>query len=184
MSALNDLNIFLNIILNLVQKTAKAFLSKKYILSKNFILLIFFSSLIISSCEHAKPRCYDNTTKSLIIRWGEYYKKPDLFKGYQIDALGKLSAIHKTGKDKNYTTEEIGFTNADRYCYARGMLQFLFIRSQTINEPGDTVRFIEYFNPERNSNPRAVWNSRYKTFGSEGHRDAYDSLQALVPKKK
>jgi hypothetical protein len=175
MSAYKDSNFSL-------KKMLKQFFAYFKFYNNIFVILLFFGILFLSGCKTGLPKCYDDRNKNLVIRWGEYYNKADLFKGYQIDSKGLVSNIEKSGKDKNYKMTDIGLADGNRYCYAMGMLRYLFLKIQTLNEPGDTVRFIEYYNPDRNSNTKAIWNPVYKTAGSEGYRDAYDSLQALVPK--
>jgi len=152
---------------------------KIFFISK--FILIAFIVIIISSCKTTMPRCYEPLMKNLIIRWGERITKTGEIKGYQLSSKAMLYSYNQKANINGINLEEISYIKGDDYCKVLDMIRFILLKKQVINEPGDTVRFIEYINSYDRTDIRGVWNQKFKTNTSEGHRDIYDTLQSLLP---
>lgn len=144
--------------------------------------LIFYGLILtFASCTSNKPECINDNNNELTLRWGYFLSKTGNIAGYQLNNDATLHKFGKTDPAKNNTDSVLFSIDEDRYCKFLLMTRDTILKIQALNEPGDSLHFIEYADPPRNVRMRAVWNPINKTYGSSGFRQIFDSLQALVP---
>ena len=112
------------------------------------------------------------------------FEKTGEIKGYQLSSKALLYSYSQEANVNGINLKEISYIKGDDYCKVLDMIKFILLKKQIINEPGDTVRFLEYINSYDHTDIRAVWNPVFKTNWSDGHREIYDTLQTLLPKLK
>ena len=143
-----------------------------------FVCILLFT---ITSCSSHKHECYSENNKELKLRWGYFIAKTGKITGYQLNNDASLQKFGKTDGPENYKDSILIQVDGDKYCKLLFMTRDTILKIQALNEPGDSLHFIEYSDPPRNVRMRAVWNPINKTYGSRSFREIYDSLQTLVP---
>ncbi len=149
-----------------------------------FYIAVIVSILILSSCAHPLPECYNKSTKNVRIRWGTMYVLSGKEKGYQIDADATLWKMTLPPMSRDYQKEKLSYVDPVRYCRLTKMVLDTILKIQVLNEPGDSIRFIEYTNVDNGAEMRAMWNPDFKTANSNGFRSLYDSLQLFLKFEK
>ena len=144
-------------------------------------LFFYIFILIFVACSSHKPDCYNENNKDLKLRWGYFISKTGKISGYQLNYDATLLKIRKTNAEDKYTDSVLTCIDGEKYCKFLIMTRDTILKIQALNEPGDSLNFIEYLDHPRNVRMRAMWNPKNKTFGSRGFRGIYDSLQTLVP---
>ncbi|TAL67533.1 MAG: hypothetical protein EPN82_13850 [Bacteroidetes bacterium] len=142
-----------------------------------FTLILF----IFTGCLSHRPGCMNEGNKGLNLRWGTFISKSGKITGYQLNNEAELSKLIYKGSFDKLNDSILFSIDEEKYCRLLGMTRDTILSIQALNEPGDSLHFIEYSDPPRNVRMRAVWNAINKTFGSKGFREIYDSLQTLVP---
>ena len=145
-----------------------------------WVILLALASACGTISDKTKTNCIDDNPESLILRWGGHNYKTGYLSGYQIDGKANLFSFEKKGSNSIYESIKIGNVNADRFCELLNSSKKYFVEIQALNAPGDSSNFIEYINPVINTNLRAVWNERFKTYGSREFRELYDSLNTFI----
>lgn len=135
--------------------------------------LAFIGLLIFLSCKTIEyPYCIGKTTKYVKVSWGivvqntlnrETYMLSTDKTIYRIDEATKSSKKIKTLSDKEY-------------CNLIYQINDTFLKTQVINEVGDTLEFVQYENPAIGVYSRAVWNPNFRTKNSVLFRALFDSL--------
>jgi hypothetical protein len=159
-----------------------------------FIIIIAFSLMIISGCGSSttttktnqtteNKSCINELTKESVIRWGGHNMKTQKLSGWQLDANSILFEFTKDGKDSEYKFKEIGKVDIEKFCELYRTAQKYFLEIQALNAPGDSSHFVEIINPITKTNLRAVWNVRFKTYGSQEFRALFDSLQVIADRE-
>ncbi len=155
---------------------------KKIIAIFNILILAL---LACSTANNQKPECLKNGKMDKVeLRWGGMNYKKNLISGYKIDTKFKLYKISQAGKNKQIKSKEIGEISPQIFCSLIKESQSIFLKIQTLNVLADTSNFIEFINPELNSTARAIWNAKFKTFGSKEFRDLKSKLDSLIIKNK
>lgn len=147
------------------------------------IKVILLSIIVmIISCNTGKlsENCVAGYLDSVILRWGGHNLKTNYISGWQIDGNYDLYEIIRTGEDVDYRLKKIGKVDEQRFCRLVKLTEKNFVQIQALNAPGDSSHFVQYINNKTNTNLRAVWNVRFKTYGSAEFRALYDSLNLFV----
>jgi hypothetical protein len=153
----------------------------KYIIITT-VILSFIVSACGSSSDTTKESCLNDSMKGMILRWGGHNYKTNYISGYQIDNKADLYKFEMKNSFEDAKTEKIGNVDEERFCRLLKDTKRFFIEIQALHAPGDTSNFIEFINPVTNTNLRAVWNARYKTYGSREFRALFDSLNLFLEK--
>ncbi|MFN3307021.1 MAG: hypothetical protein ACK42Z_07535, partial [Candidatus Kapaibacteriota bacterium] len=66
------------------------------------------------------------------------------------------------------------------FCYTLERINSTILKTQAINEWGDTLNFVEYRNNKLGVYFSAKWQPRFQTKNSIFFRELFDSLQALT----
>jgi len=155
---------------------------KKLIAILNIMILFLFAC---STINKSKPECLKNGKMDKVeLRWGGMNYKKNLISGYKIDAKLNLYKISQAGKNKKIKSEKIGQIDGNEFCYLINKAQAIFLKVQALKVFADSSNFIEFINPELNSTARAIWNAKFKTFGSKEFRNLFIKLDSLIIKKK
>ena len=150
-------------------------------MKKTYILFNFiFICIIFSGCFTTNPGCMNDGNRELKMKWGTLNSRTGKISGYRLNNSAKLYKMNIFNGNEINDTLMISI-DKEKYCRLLGMLRDTILNVQALSEPGDSLHFIEYSDQPRNVKMRAVWNPVYKTIGSKGFREIYDSLQALVP---
>lgn len=155
---------------------------KKTITILNILILFLFANC---TTTNNKPECLKNGKMDKVeLRWGGMNYKKNLITGYKIDAKSNLYAISQVGKNQELRSKEIGKITPQQFCSLIKEAQSIFLKVQALNVFADSSNFVEFINPELNSTARAVWNAKFKTFGSKEFRDLLSKLDSLVINNK
>lgn len=145
-------------------------------------IIILMVTILVISCKTSdvNNECVAGYLDSVILRWGGYNSKTNYISGWQIDGNYDLYEILRTESDKDYKLKKIGKVDAQRFCRMVKLTEKNFVKIQALNAPGDSSHFIQYINNKTNTNLRALWNVRFKTYGSTEFRNLFDSLKLFV----
>ncbi|MBM2814282.1 MAG: hypothetical protein HW421_1044 [Ignavibacteria bacterium] len=149
-----------------------------------FSIYILLAIFLVSGCKTGKPACITQKNENLKIRWGMHNYKTNDIRGYMLNTNSELFMIYKDSLSTGYSDSLIGKFDPEEFCKILRVFEKNIMKIQTLNEPAEFSRFIEYDNPVENMFVRAVWNSKFKTVSSEGFRRLYDSLEARLPQNK
>lgn len=138
-----------------------------------FIFIFLFSC---KSLDYAE--CTKIHHKELIIRWGENFNAENRKVGYELNSKAELFKYENINNKKT-SFSKVGNVNQERYCNILSMITKTILKTQVVNEIGDTLRYFEYLNPEKNSNLYFKWHPRFNTKNSRGFQEIYDSLNIL-----
>lgn len=131
------------------------------------IILIFFVG-----CSTKYPYCIGENNKELEISWGTIYKTQNVEERYLLTSIGTL---YKIGS--NNRKEKIRTINEKSYCNILERVNNTILKTQAINEVGDTLNFVEYKNPKLGIFFSAKWHPRFNTKNSIYFRELFDSLK-------
>lgn len=144
--------------------------------SKTLFLLILLFLVSCKSLNYAE--CTKINQRELIIRWGEYFSSHNKRVGFELNSKAELFKYENVNNSTiNYS--KIGNVDQNRYCNILSLLSKTILRTQIVNEIGDTLKYLEYINPERNSSLLLRWHPWFNTKNSRGVQEIYDSLNVL-----
>lgn len=132
--------------------------------------------LILYSCKTSYlPYCISKRTRNIEISWGTIYSmKKDTLRFY-LKTDGKIIRLQPVKKT-------IGELSEKDFCNLLFKINEAFLKTQVINEIGDTLNFMEYKNPAFGFYSRANWNPRFKTKNSALFRQLLDTINVYVKK--
>lgn len=151
------------------------------------VLIISIMVLLVAcgtTTKTTKTTCINEKMKDLTLRWGGHNYKTNTLSGWQIDGSLNVFTFIKDSLNPNFTTQLIGTIDSNKFCEILSKTKKLFVEIQALNSPGDSSHFVEYIHPSTNTNLRAVWNMRFKTFGSTEFRQIFDTLNDLINNEK
>ncbi len=128
-------------------------------------------------------KCLNERTAKSILRWGEYDPETGVFRAYQCGGDLELKKISRESFKEQYKEENLVSIEEHSFCIVLTETVKTFERLPTLNSSGPISRFIEYYPAPEKDPFRAVWNPRFRTFGSKEFRAIYDSLIVMVPTK-
>ncbi|MGC8957425.1 MAG: hypothetical protein ACP5LT_06330 [Candidatus Kapaibacteriota bacterium] len=131
--------------------------------------------LFLTNCSPKYPFCINEKTESLKIEWGTIYLNSKEEERFILFSNGDLfKEVSLKGKKKMSHLDE------QKFCNVLTNVQNTILKTQVINEVGDTLNFVEYINPALGIFISARWNPRFKTKNSIHFRQLYDSLKVLT----
>ncbi|MFH1050557.1 MAG: hypothetical protein V1779_06450 [bacterium] len=155
---------------------------------QNKLILIILLILLFTGCgtvsETTRTNCINEKMKDVTLRWGGHNYKTNCLSGWQIDGELNFYSFVKDSLNLSYKTKLIGTVDTNKFCELLGTARKLFVEVQALYAPGDSSHFVEYIQSSTNTNLRAVWNMRFKTYGSTEFRDLFDSLNAMSKYEK
>jgi len=144
-----------------------------------FKIGLLFSIFFIVSCKSLDyAECTKVHHKELIIRWGESFKSGNKKVGFELNSKAELFK-YENMNNKTTSYSKVGNVDQDRYCNILSMITKTILKTQVVNEIGDTLRYFEYINPAKNSDLYFKWHPRFNTKNSRGFQEIYDSLNIL-----
>jgi ribosomal protein L33 len=142
----------------------------------SLIILIF----VFVSCSTKYPFCIGEQNKKLEIHWGTIYKNQKTTEErFILSSNGQLLA-----KDSSNVPRKIAKLTEDKYCEVVGKVNQTILKTQAINEVGDTLNFVEYINPSLGIYFAAKWHPRFKTKNSVLFRELFEYLKMLTLDRK
>ena len=158
-----------------------------YFLAIAYILFLLAFAISTTSCGSSStsikskvPDCIKPGMKDMLIRWGVWIDSTGNVQGYELDAHSIIWKYSASTKKENYIRDSICTISIDRLCSIVDTVRktFLSIQSYTVLAP--RMYYVEYQNPAGNVNLRAVWDSRFQTYGSKEFRAIFDSLCTIA----
>ena len=143
---------------------------------------VFAVFLILTSCSLFKGNpfkdhpCVNDKNKTQTIEWGYYLSESKDFYGFKLNTLGEIYLTSKDEIDGNFI-HKISF---DEYCELNTELYKEILKTQTLNVPQDTNAYIIIKNNKLNYFFRAAWDPKFETYGSEGFRNIWKSLNSKI----
>jgi len=135
--------------------------------------LVVVGLLIFLSCKTIEyPYCIGKTTKLLKVSWGVMVQNTS---GREIYVLSTDKTIYRIDDTKN-SSKRVKTLSEKEYCDLLYQINETFLKTQVINEVGDTLQFIQYENPMVGVYSRAVWNPSFRTKNSVLFRELFDTL--------
>lgn len=135
--------------------------------------LVVAGLLILLSCKTVEyPYCIGKTTRLVKISWGILLQ----------NTVNKETYILSTDKviyrvdGPNKSSKKIKALSDKEYCDLIYRISETFLKTQVINEVGDTLQFVQYENPAIGVYSRAVWNPSFRTKNSVLFRELFDTL--------
>lgn len=143
------------------------------------LILVIFSLVACSSIE--KPYCIIEKSDEVIINWGDYnLKEKKMIRGY---SLNTNMEVHELINMDDSLGVEVAVINDTTYCNVYRTLKKTMVETQKLSVRADTIRFIEYKNPETGFRLVGLWNNKLKAVGSEKYREVFDMLNEITPIK-
>ncbi|MCX7880722.1 MAG: hypothetical protein N2517_08680 [Ignavibacteria bacterium] len=141
---------------------------------KSFKFFLIF--ILLFSCNSPKyPFCLNEKTREIKITWGTKYTTTNKQEIFTLSADGKIYYANTYGKKKHIVK-----LNETQFCNLLDRINEAILKTQVINEVGDTLNFITYENPNIGVFSNAVWNPRFATKNSRHFRELYDTLKTLT----
>lgn len=139
-------------------------------------IIIFALLIIFSSCKTSNlPYCISKRTQNIEISWGTIYsEKKDTLRFY-LKTDGRIIQLRPKKIILGQLEEKV-------FCNLLFQINEAFLKTQVINEVGDTLNFMEYKNPAFGFYSRAIWNPRFKTKNSALFRQLLDTINVYVRK--
>jgi|GEM_PF-372173 len=155
----------------------------------NKLIILLTTIIFLVGCgtvsQSTKNNCISDNTKDITLRWGGHNYQTNALSGWQIDGNLNLYTFLKDSLNPNFKTVLIGnVVDTNKFCELLTKTKKLFVQIQALNAPGDSSHFVEFSQPKTNTNLRAVWNMRFKTYGSTEFRELFDSLNSLINNDK
>lgn len=151
------------------------------IMTKIRLIFKFSSFVLIFTLLACRKLDYAECTKphqpELIIRWGDSFSKENRKIGFELNSKAELFQIEII--NNNSKISKLGNANQKTYCNILSMIKNTIIKTQIVNEIGDTLRFFEYVDPRKQTNIFVKWHPRFNTKNSRGFQEIYDSLNTL-----
>lgn len=142
-----------------------------------FLFAIF---IFIFSCSSKYPFCINEGTKQLEIHWGTIYKKPiEIEERYVLLPSGDVYKVVSANRKIKIRRLE-----PKVFCSTLEQINSTILKTQAINEWGDTLNFVEYHNKKLGVYFIAKWQPRFKTKNSVFFRELFDSLKVLTFERK
>ena len=144
------------------------------------------SSSLTKNCT-AVPQesdCIRPGMKDVRVRWGEWNDSTDVLTGYEFDTQGRLYKYSASPHSVKYLRDSIGTISKRSMCFYVDTVRKTFLRIQSLYVHAAAMRYVEYQNPDAQLSLRAVWDSRFQTYGSKEFRAIFDSLSTLVPPRR
>ncbi len=133
--------------------------------------LVVVGLLVVLSCKTIEyPYCIGKTTKLLKISWGVIVQNTS-----ETYVLSTDKTIYRTDESKKSLKKIKALSNKE-YCDLIYRINETFLKTQVINEVGDTLRFVQYENPAIGVYSRAIWNPNFRTKNSLLFRELFDTL--------
>ncbi len=142
------------------------------------------SSSVKGSGDRVVTDCIRPNMKEVRVRWGDWIDSTDVLSGYEIDAQGRLFKYSASPHSQKYLRDSIGTVSREQLCMSIDTVRKTFLKIQTLWVHAPHMRYVEYQNPEASLSLRAVWDSRFQTYGSREFRAIFDSLSTLVPPRR
>ncbi len=143
---------------------------------------LVISSVIVLFCACARtiypPPCTLPTDH--VIRWGTWFDTLGVIGGYQLHWNGTVSSYEqniRTGDMHVLDTLTISIERKT-HCDVVTDLRNAFVQNQTYVVIGPVSHFVEL--STSNTTARAVWDSRYETYGSRHFRAIFRWLNHLI----
>ncbi len=116
----------------------------------------------------------------LRIRWGTWIDSLGILEGYQLEPSGTVVRYRQSTQSATPTILDTLSTTIDRptHCNVATSLRSAFVINQTYVVIGPLSHYIEYATPT--ATLRAVWDSRYETYGSRYFRAIFRWLNYMV----
>lgn len=135
--------------------------------------LLVVGLLVFLSCKTIEyPYCIGKTTRLLKVSWGAIVQNTS---GREIYILSTDKTIYRIDESRK-TSQKIKTLSDKEYCDLIYRINETFLKTQVINEVGDTLQFVQYENPAIGVYSRAIWNPNFRTKNSILFRELFDTL--------
>jgi len=147
-------------------------------MNKLFVLVIF---CVFGCSSIEKPYCIIEKSDEVIINWGDYnLKDKRMIRGYSLNTDMK---VHELINMDDSLGAEVAYITDTTYCNIYRTLKKTMVETQKLSVRADTIRFIEYKNPETGFRLIGLWNNKLKAVGSKKYREVFDMLNEITPNK-
>lgn len=140
------------------------------------LLSILINLISCKSLDYAE--CTKAHQQELVVRWGEIFIKDNKRIGFELNSKAELFNYEQIA-NSSPKISKLGNANQESYCNILSGITKTILKTQIVNEIGDTLRYFEYINPEKSSNLFVKWHPRFNTKNSRGFQEVYDSLNSL-----
>lgn len=115
-----------------------------------------------------------------MIRWGTWVDSLATLEGYQLTATGTVARYRQSTRTGEISViDTLSATIPQKtHCDVAFSLQNAFIRNQTYVVIGPVSQYVEYTTPQ--ATLRAVWDTRFQTYGSREFRAIFRWLNSLI----
>lgn len=132
------------------------------------------------SCQGrtTSPPC--TMPEGLLIRWGSWYDSLGILRGYQLDREGRVVEYEQTVKNGQIRLLDTLAVHIEpkTHCDVALSLKNAFLHNQAYVVIGPVSHYVEYTTPT--ATLRAVWDSRFETYGSRHFRAIFRWLNYLI----
>jgi hypothetical protein len=145
-------------------------------LKKYIILIIFFTggAILLNSCSSI-PECYH---KGETLKWGIILSRGKTITYEMIPGKNINLTIFENSVSKTINTG--GTLPNDMYCSQMFKLKKLFLANIPVNQPGDSLCFIELDSENTGLDLNAVWNPAFHLDVTAEYRKMFDTLMLRV----
>ncbi len=145
-----------------------------------YLFLLFAGCKTYEICE-----CVRTVSPELDLNWGEKDTVTKTINEYFLESNGKLTKVkiqnyHTKNSEKNKTSEVVGYMNCENYCKIVKFIRAAMLKTQVINEPGNIVNFINYFDARNQVYWNVQWCPAFGTPNSKMLRQIDDSIYVYV----
>lgn len=131
------------------------------------------------SCQSAPiPPC--TIPEGLLIRWGSWYDSLGILRGYQLDREGTVIQYEQNVQNGQIRLLDTLTVHIEpkTHCDIALSLKNAFLHNQAYVVIGPASHYVEYTTPH--ATLRAVWDSRFETYGSRHFRAIFRWLNYLI----
>lgn len=135
-------------------------------------------AVLLMACSSSPPPC--TVPEGVIIRWGTWDDSLKTLQGYQLDWRGTVVTYRQTTTQLEPTLLDTLRVTIPRqtHCQVVEALRQAFVRNQTYFVLGPESHYVEYV--RGTTVLRAVWDTRFQTYGSREFRAIFRWLHHLV----
>lgn len=138
----------------------------------------FIIAALLTACRTSPPPCTIPTGH--VIRWGTWYDSLGVLRGYQLDERGIVSRYEQYIDSPTLRILDTLAVAIEPqvHCDVLASLRTAFLREQAYVVIGPVSHYVEYATPS--ATLRAVWDSRFETYGSRHFRAIFRWLNHLI----
>lgn len=143
-----------------------------------FNLLILVLLLQFGCKTYPIYNCYKPEMTNVKISWGVLNNSDSSESGFRLTSNGYFENFSK--KNNSINILNTGYLDSIKTCKILKYIKHGMMKTQTLYEPGDIIRFITLTNEETSLYWKVRWNTKFSHDGNKLMNSIYDSLSKFI----